>query len=468
MRGTLMVSTLNHCAARQSLMNGRTGMQKRVRFVSAVILIVHAILSSAAFAAEGKVVWYTWSNPVENAWQRRAIADFRKVNSEITIEHMITPWDQYDQKLTMLFAAETPPDLFSNWAWNGFMDMTLRGMTKQLDPLIERTGFDTSVFHPYAVEYYRYDGKLYGLPLMMAPSALWYNADLFDDAGLAYPTVDPHDPDWNWDALVALAQKLTVDRNGDGRIDQFGINAPYGMWGGLPSVVQLFGGDVFPEEAYETGVVRRASLADNPVALEAVTAITDLIYTHRVAPTPAEGEAMSALGDPFRTGRLAMNMTGGWGWWTYGDIQSFTVRAAAQPWGNPDRRREIVVGADPWLIASTSRNVDATWEFVQWLLSEESQKVAIEAMGMPSARMDLFEYWFQRWPQHTPEELNTLFVGSLDYGRPAADHRLLGYLELGKAMESALELVGLGRATPAQGLADAQERVDRILAGRNQ
>lgn len=90
-------------------MNGGTGMQKRVRFVSAVILIVHAILSSAAFAAEGKVVWYTRSNPVENAWQRRAIADFRKVNSEITIEHMITPWDQYDQKLTMLFAAETPP-----------------------------------------------------------------------------------------------------------------------------------------------------------------------------------------------------------------------------------------------------------------------------------------------------------------------------------------------------------------------
>lgn len=435
---------------------------------AAVMMTTFASVSSTVYAAEGVVVWYTRSNPTENAWQRQAIADFRKVNSSIRIEHMITPWDQYDQKLTMLFAADTPPDLFSNWAWNGFMDMTLRGMTLRLDPLIERSGFDISVFHPYALEYYRYEGGLYGLPLMMAPSALWYNADLFDDAGLPYPTVDPHDRSWDWDALVELAKKLTIDRNGDGRIDQYGVNAPYGMWGGLPSVVQLFGGDVFPPEAYETGIVRSASLADNPIALEAVTAITDLIYTHRVAPTPAEGEAMSALGDPFRTGRLAMNMTGGWGWWTYGDIKAFRVRAAAQPWGNPERRREIVVGADPWLIASTSRNVDATWEFVMWLLSEEGQKAAIDAMGMPSARMDLYEYWFQRWPQHTPDELNTLFVGSLDYARPAADHRLQGYLELGRAMESAMELVALGRATPAQGLADAQERVDRIIAERQQ
>lgn len=435
---------------------------------AAVMMTTFASVSSTVHAAEGVVVWYTRSNPTENAWQRQAIADFRKVNSSIRIEHMITPWDQYDQKLTMLFAADTPPDLFSNWAWNGFMDMTLRGMTLRLDPLIERSGFDISVFHPYALEYYRYEGGLYGLPLMMAPSALWYNADLFDDAGLPYPTVDPHDRSWDWDALVELAKKLTIDRNGDGRIDQYGVNAPYGMWGGLPSVVQLFGGDVFPPEAYETGIVRSASLADNPIALEAVTAITDLIYTHRVAPTPAEGEAMSALGDPFRTGRLAMNMTGGWGWWTYGDIKAFRVRAAAQPWGNRERRREIVVGADPWLIASTSRNVDATWEFVMWLLSEEGQKAAIDAMGMPSARMDLYEYWFQRWPQHTPDELNTLFVGSLDYARPAADHRLQGYLELGRAMESAMELVALGRATPAQGLADAQERVDRIIAERQQ
>ena len=126
--------------------------------------------------------------------------------------------------------------------------------------------------------------------------------------------------------------------DGDGRIDQFGVNATVDLWGGFPSVVWLFGGDIFPEEAYVTGIATECSV-DNPVAIEAAQAVGDLIYKHKVSPTLGRRGIIS-LGDPFRTGRLAMQMTGGWGWWTYSDIEAFEVGAAVLPWEIPRRERD--------------------------------------------------------------------------------------------------------------------------------
>ena len=73
---------------------------------------------------------------------------------------------------------------------------------------------------------YRYDGtnvgegSLYALPKDLSCFAFAYNADLFDAAGLEYP--DPENP-YTYDEFLEVCKALTIDKDGDGEIDQWGV-----------------------------------------------------------------------------------------------------------------------------------------------------------------------------------------------------------------------------------------------------
>ena len=438
-------------------------MKSRFWAVFIVLLMTLGICVQSWAATE--ITWLCRSNPKEQVWQKALIEAFEKAYPDIKVKQVIVPWDQYDQKMSTMFAAGTPPDIFSNWAWNGFMDMTLRGMTLDVTPLIKRDKIDFTPYFPYPVNYYKVAGRYYGLPIFFAPSGIWYNKDLFDKAGVSYPSVNANDKSWNWNALLEKAQKLTKDINGDGKIDQYGVNATVDLWGGFPSIVWLFGGDIFPREAYTTGIATKCNV-NNPIAIEATQAVGDLIYKYHVAPTPAEGQALSALGDPFRTGRIAMNMTGGWGWWIFNDIKAFKVGAAVLPWGNPSRKRELVVGCDPYLIAKTSKNKEAAWTFVKFAMSPEGQKITLNTMTIPVPSKDLFTEWKKIWKDIPSKDLDSIFETSMTYGRPAADHRLYGYLEIGKLFNTELDPLFLGKSDAKTCLDSIQEKLTKLLNER--
>ena len=65
------------------------------------------------------------------------------------------------------------------------------GQYLDLEPLIESSGFDLSIYNPEQIEVWRdEDGVLTGLPFASYPSAIFYNTDLFDEAGLPYPPAE--------------------------------------------------------------------------------------------------------------------------------------------------------------------------------------------------------------------------------------------------------------------------------------
>lgn len=73
--------------------------------------------------------------------------------------------------------------------------------------------------------------------LMAAPQEsstglLFYNKDLLDAAGIEAPGESPEDR-WTWEKLVAEAEKVTADTNGDGQTDVFGFT--FDQVGGLPA-----------------------------------------------------------------------------------------------------------------------------------------------------------------------------------------------------------------------------------------
>jgi len=92
-----------------------------------------------------------------------------------------------------------------------------RGGALDLAPYLSRVGVDLARYNPEVLAVFRRGAALYALPRGYAPLMVVYNRDLLDRAAIPYPT-----DDWTWDEFLRMAQLLTRDRDGDGRIDQWG------------------------------------------------------------------------------------------------------------------------------------------------------------------------------------------------------------------------------------------------------
>src|SRR5690606_5506339 len=113
----------------------------------------------------------------------------------------------------------------------------------------------------------------------------------------------------------------------------------------------LWGKTIFPEDAYQTGFSDTAFIAD-PLVIEAFQARQDIIWKHHFMPDPIAVDAFGG-GSLFEMQKVAMQVTGGWGWWEYRNAGGFDWAVAALPYGAPGRK--AVVFSAPWLLSSQSR-----------------------------------------------------------------------------------------------------------------
>lgn len=110
-----------------------------------------------------------------------------------------------------LVTAGTFPDLI--WAstpWLG--DFKELGLLNDLNDFVKNSKYDLTKLNQTAVngiKQWQSKGELYALPLFMNYSALYYNKDLFDKFGVAYPKDGA-----TWDETIELAKKLTRTEGG--------------------------------------------------------------------------------------------------------------------------------------------------------------------------------------------------------------------------------------------------------------
>lgn len=183
------------------------------------------VRTSAEGCAPGstQVVWYiglgagTQPNDVE---KEKAWADkYNKSQTEACVILQVvynTGTNSYDA-LKAMVAAGQAPDIVGPVGKAG--RASFQGSWADVEPLAKAAGFDLTKYDPALLEFTKDEGVLVGIPFALFPSFLFYNKSLFDEAKLPYP---PHKvgekydgKDWNLDTFTELAQKLTVDANGE-------------------------------------------------------------------------------------------------------------------------------------------------------------------------------------------------------------------------------------------------------------
>ncbi|MCD6405020.1 MAG: extracellular solute-binding protein, partial [Planctomycetes bacterium] len=168
---------------------------------------------------------------------------YKELHPDIEIKDVRFPWRNIWQKLEFMIVANIPPDV-SGIEQPNLPKFIYLDAVEPLDKWIKNDSeFDPSALFPQCMDEGNWDNIQYAIPKAFSTVCLFYNKDLLDEAGVDYPNRD-----WTRDDLLAAAKKLTKDRDGDGRIDQWGFFTNNNHWHRYSAWIWMTGGDFFTKD----------------------------------------------------------------------------------------------------------------------------------------------------------------------------------------------------------------------------
>lgn len=177
------------------------------------------------------VVLQWWGSFPENMGPNQVCEAFNKIDPNLQVEYTrFVNDDAGNTKLDVSLMSDSSIDVFlslNDVLLNKRIDS---GYAEPLDELFDKVGFNIKDDYDDAIEQRQKDGHYYSLPAKKMTSAILYNKDMFDAAGVAYP-----DADWTYDEFLDAATKLT---HGEGNNKVYGYFFP-GYDAGQPATSML-------------------------------------------------------------------------------------------------------------------------------------------------------------------------------------------------------------------------------------
>jgi len=162
-------------------------------------LFVLLALLAPLWAAAQVLRFATWDGSENLDIQRRIAATFEQRHPGVRVQ-VEAYGGGFNQKLSASFGARNPPDVTMMWNFPLY-----HRVLEPLDAWQARDpAFDAADMVPGLLRFATVDSRLYGVPAGFTSQVIYYNKDMFDRAGLAYPRAD-----WRWEDLRALSQKLS-------------------------------------------------------------------------------------------------------------------------------------------------------------------------------------------------------------------------------------------------------------------
>ncbi len=265
-------------------------------------------VAEAAAQDDVKITFMHWGSQQEQEVVANFLKKFEEANPGITVDqqHVVDEADSYNTRLNTLVAAGQVPDVFyanESVAFALAEQGVILNMTPYADQFTDRVPGSMYFFQP---------GQTFGGMSAVETTLIFANRDLFEEAEVALPPTTAETA-WTWDQLVETAKLLTKDRQGrnatdpefDGEnVQQYGLNFAQG-WIAWYALVRSAGGD-FTDETGMTYTL------NSPESADVFQKLQDLIYLHKVAPTPTAAEGLPATAQQLQTRRVAMTIDGQW------------------------------------------------------------------------------------------------------------------------------------------------------------
>ncbi|MGN6096622.1 MAG: ABC transporter substrate-binding protein [Bosea sp. (in: a-proteobacteria)] len=301
-------------------------------------------------------------------------------------------------------------------------------------------------FYPGFMENSQTGGKTWGIPFQRSTIVLYWNKELFKEAGL-----DPEKPPQTWAEHLAFAQKLTK-RDASGNVTQWGTQIPSS---GFP--YWLFQALTTEADAILMNPTGDTTYYDKPGVVEALQYWVDLAQTYKVHP-PGIVDWGTTPKDFFEK-KVAMI------WTTTGNLTNVRTNAKF-PFGvamlPANKRRGSPTGGGNFYISkkATPAQQQAAFKFIKWITQPERAAQWSIDTGYVGVSKAAYE-----------TEAMKKYVAEFPPAAVARDQLEFAVAELSthenqrvtKALNDGLQAALTGTKTPQKAMEDAQAEAERIL-----
>ena len=278
----------------------------------------------------------------------------------IKVDVTVIPESEYSSKLNqMVSTGDDSTDIYVIWE-NDIANFAKAEGIIPLDEYLKNSSIQTEDFIDAVSALSKGLGGTYGLPWCAATELLYYNKDLFDAANIPYP-----DNDWSYKDFKAAAEKLTA-KGADGTTEVYGCTLPNTQtwWAGIGGA----GDQVYDPSS--------GQLVIGDGAVSFVSDVAELAEKG-VIPEPSSDTA-----DLFASGKAAMSWQGSWNIGSYAGGLPFQWDIATIP---TDQIKYNTLHTGFYSINAKSKNQDAAFRVIEYLMGEEGQTINSKSSGNPSA-----------------------------------------------------------------------------------
>ncbi len=420
---------------------------------------------AAAPAEKVQITYSYWGLPDEAASVQAVVDRFNASQDRIEVTVMSIPNEEYTTKLNTMATANELPDC-GIMNENGVLDFAQKGLLADISGMYagaESAPMDSITF--------KSEGKPVAFSAANEILLLYYNKDMFDKAGIAYPSASKP---MSWDEFRETAKLLTLDANGNNAASpNFDANniVQYGCvvdnWTWQLEVWALSNGGRWYSEDGKTCTI------NDPAVIESLQKVADLYLVDHVMPYNA-GLEDNGIVRSIVAGNVAMATGGTWNVGTClataRDEEGLNYGVARLPY----MKNEVTIcTAGPQVVFSQSKHPAEAMEFIRWYMQEENSWDSLIATGIWMPMLEKYytdEALTHKWVDNPNfPDYDSYKAAVVDYALEKAQSTCWYYVphtnEFNAYLRSALGPVWTGEQTAEKAITDAYAALNDIFLG---
>lgn len=395
--------------------------------------------------------YMAWGTPEQLAVEQQLVDEFMKREPGIRVTLFKVPQSAYLQKMTIMLASRTAPDIVRVDHYN-FPDLVRKGYFHDLTDLARADAdFHADDFYPQCLEEGMHQGRLYGLSVLFGGIIVYYNRTLFAKAGAPDPFALSERGEWTFEAMLDAARRITqFDRTG--RAKQFGMLMP--GWPSYSPFIWGFGGNYLTPDGNHSAL-------DQPDTIAGFQYLADLRYKEKVMPTPSQASLSAFTFETAKVGMACDFMGLAPRLWRTSKEMDWDI--APVPTG--PRGGSTIVKGNQLVMYAECPHPEAAWKFMRFLTGPEAENLLYGTLRRcaPTRKAVATSATFLTPDPKKPPQNTRVYLSAVEKGRALPINAR--WAEWTQAQNSAMDDLWSGRERDAAVVCRrAAQKVNEVLA----